>query len=215
MSDDRAGAEGGSSADRGGAEEAGVMTRRNFLTAVGVAAAGFLAGCSAEQREQFFRKHFLELSPAELDERISRIRAECKDRFGKDIDLKGTRLPNLDQFWSALLDDLDQRGLLETTLVIWMGEFGRTPKINGQAGRDHWAYTNAIGLSGAGIKMGTVVGQTDRRCERPAGTPHTTHDFAATIYHLLGIDGRKEYIGPDGRPHLLNYHGTPIAEALA
>src|SRR5262245_16413258 len=124
-------------------------------------------------------------------------------------------LPGLDLYWSALLEDLSQRGLLDSTLVLWMGEFGRTPKINGAAGRDHWAYTNAIGLSGAGIKMGSVVGQTDRRCERPVGTVHTTHDLAATIYRVLGIDAGKEYRTPDGRPVLINYHGKPIAEALA
>jgi hypothetical protein len=129
-------------------------------------------------------------------------------------DLKETRLPNLDQFWSALLEDLAQRGLLETTLVIWMGEFGRTPTVNGSAGRDHWAYTNAICLSGAGIKKGTLVGETDRKCERVAGTPHSTHDFAATIYQLLGIDGTKEFRDPEGRPHLVNYHGQPIGAAL-
>lgn len=130
-------------------------------------------------------------------------------------DLKATRLPNVDQWWSALLEDLSQRGLLETTLVIWMGEFGRTPTINGAAGRDHWAWTNAICLSGAGIKMGSVVGETDRKCERVAGTPHSTHDFAATIYRILGIDGTKEYVALDGRPHLINYHGKPIEAALA
>ena len=130
-------------------------------------------------------------------------------------DLKGSRLPNLDQFWSALLTDLDQRGLLETTLVIWMGEFGRTPTVNSQAGRDHWAWTNAICMSGAGVKMGTVVGKTDRKCERPAGVAHTTHDFAATVYSALGIDLKREYTAPDGRPLLLNYHGTPIDGVLA
>lgn len=130
-------------------------------------------------------------------------------------DLKGSRLPNLDQYYAALLEDLDQRGLLSNTLVIWMGEFGRTPRVNERAGRDHWAYSNAICLSGAGIRMGTVVGQTDRHCERPQGTVHSTHDFAATIYHLLGIDCTREYRGPDGRPHLINYHGRPIAAALA
>jgi uncharacterized protein (DUF1501 family) len=95
-----------------------------------------------------------------------------------------------------------------------MGEFGRTPTVNGSAGRDHWAYTNAICLSGAGIKMGSIVGETDRKCERVAGTPYSTHDFAATIYRLLGIDGTKEYRDPEGRPHLVNYHGQPIAAAL-
>jgi uncharacterized protein (DUF1501 family) len=129
--------------------------------------------------------------------------------------LRDSRLPDLDQFWSALLDDLSERGLLETTLVVWMGEFGRTPTVNGQAGRDHWGWANVVGLSGAGINMGTVVGQTDRKCERPAGMAHSTHDFAATIYRILGIDGTKEYHTPDGRPILINYHGTPIAGALA
>ena len=130
-------------------------------------------------------------------------------------DLKATRLPNVDQFWSALLEDLSERGMLETTLVIWMGEFGRTPTVNGAAGRDHWAWTNVIGLSGAGVKMGAVVGATDRKCERVAGTPHSTHDFAATIYRILGIDGSKEYMAPDGRPHLINYHGQPISAVVS
>ena len=72
-----------------------------------------------------------------------------------------------------------------------------------------------LSLSGVGIKMGTVVGQTDKNCERPVGPVHSTHDFAATIYRLLGIDCTKEYMTPDGRPVLINYHGVPIADALA
>src|SRR5262249_25168769 len=130
-------------------------------------------------------------------------------------DLKGSRLPNLDQFYAALLEDLKQRGLFENTLVIWMGEFGRTPKVNGQAGRDHWAPTSAICLSGAGVKRGAVVGQAARPCERPGGPAHSTDDFAATVYRLLGIDCTREYPTPEGRPVLINYHGKPIAEALA
>ena len=128
--------------------------------------------------------------------------------------LKGELLPPLDQCWSALLDDLDERGMLANTLVIWMGDFGRTPKINGRGGRDHHSWCSVIGLSGAGVNMGTVVGQTDARCERPTGTVYNTHDFAATIYRLLGIDGTKEYRAPDGRPHLINNNGKLIAEAL-
>lgn len=124
-------------------------------------------------------------------------------------------LPSLDLYWSALLDDLDDRGMLDNTLVIWMGEFGRTPTVNGAAGRDHWGWTNTIALSGAGVKMGTIVGKTDKKCERVVGAPHSTHDFAATIFQILSIDGRKEYMTPDGRPVLVNYDGKPIAEALA
>lgn len=129
--------------------------------------------------------------------------------------LKSELLPPLDQAWSALLDDLSQRGMLANTLVIWMGDFGRTPRVNGAAGRDHWSWCSVIGLSGAGIQMGTVVGATDARCERPVGTVYNTHDFAATVYRLLGIDGTKEYRAPDGRPHLINNNGTLIAEAFA
>jgi uncharacterized protein (DUF1501 family) len=123
-------------------------------------------------------------------------------------------LPSLDRYWPALLEDLTERGMMESTVVIWMGEFGRTPKVNGSAGRDHWGRTNAICLSGAGINSGTVVGQTDKHCAEPVGTRHSTHDFAATVYHLAGVDYTKEYLTPDGRPVLINYHGKPIAEAL-
>jgi hypothetical protein len=129
--------------------------------------------------------------------------------------LKNDLLPPLDQCWSALLADLHERGLLQHTLVIWMGEFGRTPKVNGQGGRDHWARSNAICLSGAGVRMGSIVGQTDRICSEPVGLRYTSQDLAATIYTLMGIDLAKEHRGPDGRPHLINSHGTPIAEALA
>lgn len=128
--------------------------------------------------------------------------------------LKGELLPPLDQCWSALLDDLDQRGMFSNTLVVWAGDFGRTPKVNGAAGRDHWSWCSVLGFSGAGINMGTVVGSTDKLCERPVDAVYNTHDFAATIYHILGIDGTKSYRAPDGRPHLINNNGRVIREAL-
>jgi uncharacterized protein (DUF1501 family) len=129
--------------------------------------------------------------------------------------LRNELLPPLDVAYSALLQDLSQRGLLSDTLVIWMGDFGRTPRVNGAAGRDHWSWCSVIGLSGAGVQMGKVVGQTDRLCDRPRGTVYNTHDFAATIYRILGIDGTQSYRAPDGRPHLINNNGTPMAEVLA
>jgi uncharacterized protein (DUF1501 family) len=128
--------------------------------------------------------------------------------------LKGELLPPLDKCWSALLDDLAQRGMLSNTLVVWAGDFGRTPKVNGAAGRDHWSWCSVLGLSGAGVNMGTVVGRTDKLCDRPVDAVYNTHDFAATIYHLLGINGAKEYRAPDGRPHLVNNNGRLIREAL-
>jgi hypothetical protein len=124
-------------------------------------------------------------------------------------------LPSLDRYWPALLEDLQERGLMENTVVIWMGEFGRTPQVNGQAGRDHWGRSNAICMSGAGISVGTVVGETDKHCSAPVGMSHSTHDLAATVYRLAGVDCTKEYLTPDGRPVLINYNGKPIAQALS
>ncbi|MFN0198374.1 MAG: DUF1501 domain-containing protein [Planctomycetaceae bacterium] len=124
--------------------------------------------------------------------------------------LKDSLCPSLDRAWSALLEDLGQRGLLENTLVVCMGEFGRTPRVNGAAGRDHYAPCNAIGISGAGVNMGTIVGKTDSKCEQVAGTTHSSMDFAATIYRLLNIDDTREYDSNDGRPIAINNGGRPI-----
>lgn len=129
--------------------------------------------------------------------------------------LKNPLLPTLDRAWSALLDDLDQRGLLETTLVLCVGEFGRTPTVNGAAGRDHYAPCNVVALSGAGVRTGQTIGKTDAKCTQVVGRPHTTLDYAATIFKLLGIDGHAEYRTEDGRPVLVNNGGQPISEVLA
>ena len=131
------------------------------------------------------------------------------------IELKDPLLPRLDQAWSALLDDLAERGLLETTLVICAGEFGRTPKVNGLAGRDHFPNANVVHFSGAGVQMGNIVGKTDAKCERPVGQTNTSLDYAATIFRLLGIDDVAEYISNDGRPIAVNNGGVPIAGVIA
>jgi uncharacterized protein (DUF1501 family) len=129
--------------------------------------------------------------------------------------LKGELLPKLDQAWSALLDDLADRGLLDTTLVICAGEFGRTPKVNGGGGRDHYPAANAIGLSGNMVQMGSIVGRTDDKCERVVGQSHSTLDYAATVFRLLGIDDTKAYTSDDGRPILINNGGKAIAGVIA
>lgn len=129
--------------------------------------------------------------------------------------LKDSLLPKLDQAWSALLEDLSNRGLLDSTVVICCGEFGRTPRVNGAAGRDHYAPCNVVGISGAGVRMGTVVGQTNPRCENVVGTTHSTLDYAATVFRLLGIDGQREYRATDGRPILVNNGGRPISDVMA
>ncbi|MFM9960189.1 MAG: DUF1501 domain-containing protein [Planctomycetaceae bacterium] len=131
------------------------------------------------------------------------------------ISLKHPLLPTLDQAYSALLEDLSQRGLLDSTLVICAGEFGRTPGVNGGAGRDHYAPCNAVGFSGAGTAMGHTVGKTDGKCASVVGQSNSTLDYAATIYRLLGIDDSQEYHTEDGRPVLINAGGKPIAGVIA
>jgi uncharacterized protein (DUF1501 family) len=126
------------------------------------------------------------------------------------VRLKQPLLPTLDQAWSALLEDLSQRGLLDSTLVICAGEFGRTPGVNGAAGRDHYAPCNAVGFSGAGTAMGHTIGKTDGKCTAVVGQSNSTLDYAATIFRLLGIDSSKEYHTEDGRPVQINAGGKPI-----
>lgn len=128
--------------------------------------------------------------------------------------LKNQALPVLDKAWSALLSDLAERGLLATTVVLCAGEFGRTAKVNGAAGRDHWPQANNICFSGGAVRMGTVVGETDARCEYVVGRTHSTLDYAATIFRLLGIDDSREYVSDDGRPILMNNGGRPIEGVL-
>ncbi len=114
-------------------------------------------------------------------------------------------LPQLDMSLSALLDDLEDRGLLDTTLVVAMGEFGRTPKINKTAGRDHYPNAGSVLLAGAGIAGGAVIGATDRNGAEPSTRPCRPEDFAATIYRALGIDHHRTYFPRLPRP-------TPIAD---
>lgn len=126
-------------------------------------------------------------------------------------DLKDKLLPPFDRGFSALLEDLDQRGLLDETLVVCLGEFGRSPKINANAGRDHWAACNSVVLAGAGIQGGQVFGASDRVAAYPATTPVSPDDLAATIYHTLGIDPSTPMHDALGRPLPL-CDGRPLHE---
>ncbi len=128
--------------------------------------------------------------------------------------LKRDLLPALDAALSTLFRDLADRGTLERTLVVVTGEFGRTPRINKNAGRDHWGPAFTIALGGGGIKGGVVVGKTDARAERPAETPYRPEDLSATMYHLLGIDPDDEFYTPDGRPVKIANNGRVIGELL-
>ncbi len=128
--------------------------------------------------------------------------------------LKRQLLPWLDAGLSTLLRDLSERGLLDTTLVVVTGEFGRTPRINKDAGRDHWGPAFTVALAGGGIKGGRVIGKTDARAERPADDPHGPEDLSATICHLMGIDPKDEFLTPDGRPVAIVNNGRVIDDLL-
>jgi hypothetical protein len=120
-------------------------------------------------------------------------------------DLKDKLLPPFDLGFSALLEDLDQRGLLDETLVVCLGEFGRTPRINAQAGRDHWAACNSVVVAGGGIRAGQVHGASDRHAAYPASAPVSPDDLAATIYHALGVAPHAEIHDRQGRPWPLTF----------
>jgi uncharacterized protein (DUF1501 family) len=114
--------------------------------------------------------------------------------------LKNGLLPNLDAAVSTLFRDLADRGLLESTIVLVTGEFGRTPRINPKAGRDHWGPAFTVALGGGGIHGGRVVGKTDARAEKPTADPYGPEDLAATLFHAMGIDLQDEFLTPEGRP---------------
>lgn len=125
--------------------------------------------------------------------------------------LKDNLLPPLDRGVSALLDDLAATGLLDSTLVVVTGEFGRTPKINKDAGRDHWGPVMSCLLAGGGVRGGQVIGATDKIAAYPIENRQTTENLAATIFQTLDIPRSAEWIDMDGRPHEL-YRGEPILD---
>ncbi|HUR58285.1 MAG TPA: DUF1501 domain-containing protein, partial [Opitutaceae bacterium] len=126
-----------------------------------------------------------------------------------------TQMPNFDQAYAALIRDLDERGMLDSTLVIVNTEFGRTPKINGTAGRDHWPKVFSIALAGGGIKRGYVHGSSDATGGEPDSDPLGIEDYAATIFHQIGIDPNKTLMTPGGRPQMIVKDGKVVKELLA
>lgn len=121
-------------------------------------------------------------------------------------------IPTFDQGFSALISDLAERGLLDETLVIAMGEFGRTPKLNTRGGRDHWPRVFSAVLAGGGVPGGQVIGSSDRVGESPHDYPVSPNDLAHTIYTLLGIDPHRELYTTDGRPVPVNQGGKLVRE---
>jgi hypothetical protein len=132
------------------------------------------------------------------------------DTHGDNFNLlKNQLLPPMDVGISALLEDLEGRGLLDETLVIWMGDMGRTPHINKGAGRDHWSFCYSVVLAGAGIRGGQVYGSSDRSAAYPSTNPVSPADIAATILHCLGIDPGTHVTDQQARPFVVNT-GKPL-----
>ena len=118
----------------------------------------------------------------------------CFPSLEKDL------IPHADMAFSALVTDLHDRGMLDSTLVVMMGEMGRTPRINDRAGRDHWSQAQSVLFAGGGVKPGRVIGATDKHGVAPVADPVGVEDILRTIFHLMGIDTDKTYITPLGRP---------------
>ncbi len=134
------------------------------------------------------------------------------DHHSKIFDGLKKHMPPLDQGLAALISDLDERGLLDTTLVIALGEFGRTPKINKNGGRDHWPHAMSVLLAGAGVPRGQIVGATDRDGAYASENIFSPEDFASTLYTKLGVDPKLVLQKRDGRPVRLVNGGQPIQE---
>jgi uncharacterized protein (DUF1501 family) len=137
------------------------------------------------------------------------------DTHGNNFNrLKNDLIPVADKALAALLADLSERGMLDDTIVAWVGEFGRRPQISGGSGREHWPYCYSGLLAGGGIAGGAVYGASDAQGGYPASDPVTPQDYAATLMHALGIPQGTALPDANGRPHQL-YGGKPITALFA
>ena len=125
------------------------------------------------------------------------------------------QMPAFDQGFATLIRDLERTGLLDSTLIMVSSEFGRTPKINGTAGRDHWPKVFSVVLAGGGIKKGLVYGSSDSTASEPEDDPLTVEDLAMTVYHQLGINGEKKLMAPGNRPIDIVREGKVRRELIA
>jgi hypothetical protein len=129
--------------------------------------------------------------------------------------LKDYNLPVFDQLYDAFLQDLVDRGLFDSTLVIAMGEMGRSPRVNSSAGRDHWPQCGFSLLAGGGVREGLVFGETDSQAAYPVSHPVTPADLVCTVYQLLGIDPHTMVPDRSNRPHSIAHGGEPIWDVIA
>jgi len=137
------------------------------------------------------------------------------DMHAKITDGFRNQMPPLDQALAALIEDLDSRGMLEKTLVMVSSEFGRTPKINPESGRDHWPKVFSMMLAGGGVKGGLIHGSSDATASEPDMDPVAPADLATTMYHLMGIVADKELMSPGDRPIEICDGGKLITDIIA
>jgi hypothetical protein len=146
-------------------------------------------------------KHFLQARRLiEAGVRVVTLSIGGWDTHGDNFKTLRKQLPEVDTALASLVEDLHARGLADDVAVVMWGEFGRTPKINGGAGRDHWPQVMSVLMAGGGLRTGQAVGATDGRAERAVDRPVTTENVHATIYHVLGIDPAQAFINEAGRP---------------
>ena len=129
--------------------------------------------------------------------------------------LKNQLLPQVDKAMSALVEDLVQRGMYKDTAIIWMGEFGRTPRINGNAGRDHWARSWSVVVGGGGFKGGQVVGETNADGTEVETEPYTSQDLMASVCKSVGISLETTFTSRNGRPMKIANSGKVIKELFS
>ena len=134
------------------------------------------------------------------------------DMHGNIKNALTSRSPQMDHAVSALVEDLSQRGMDKNVLLVISGEFGRTPKVNGNSGRDHWAPLSTLALSGGGLNMGQIIGESSKNAEVPSTKPVDPQDLMATIFKHFNIDEKLQYIDKGGRPVYMIEDGTPIPE---
>jgi hypothetical protein len=128
--------------------------------------------------------------------------------------LKKKKLPEFDPAWAGLVQDMQQRGLMKNTLVLVWGEFGRTPRVNKDAGRDHWPGAMSVLMAGGGLKMGQAIGQSDAKAEFAKERPISPEDVLSTMYSVMGIDQNVEFLNEAQRPLKILNSGEPIKELV-
>jgi uncharacterized protein (DUF1501 family) len=136
------------------------------------------------------------------------------DMHGNIVQGLKQRCPQLDHAVATFVQDTYDRGLNQNILLVVTGEFGRTPRVNRNAGRDHWSNLSTLALAGAGLRMGQVIGESNSKAERPKNTPITPQDLMATIFQVLGIDRTLHYTNQAGRPTPMIEDGKPIGELV-